>query len=252
MTKTKENKVDRRRHYILVIDTETANTFTEKKTLKSGVEKNELITECALFYDFGYAVTDTHGNIYETGSYVNADIFFDMPELMQSAYYANKIPRYLTEIKEGKRKVSTTFGIKKIVTNILNKYNISEVCAHNARFDLTTVNGTLRYITKSKYRYFYPYGIEIWDSLKMARSILSQMPTYLKFCELNGYITPKTKKPKMTAEVIFRFISGDTDFEERHTGLEDVLIECAIVAYCYKQHKRMDKALFKKEAQTND
>ena len=39
-------------------------------------------------------VVDKKGNVYKTCSFVNADIFLDEKDLMQSAYYANKIPQY--------------------------------------------------------------------------------------------------------------------------------------------------------------
>lgn len=246
MNTTKENKIDRRHHYILMIDTETANTFTETYTLKSGEEREALITQCALFYDLGFAVIDTHGEVYEVGSYINKDIFYDMPDLMESAYYAKKIPLYYAELEMGIRKESTTIGLKRIIAQIVKKYDIKHICAHNARFDLTALNGTLRYITKSKYRYFYPYGTEIWDSLKMAKSVIAEMPSYKKFCAKHGYIT-KRGQVRLTAEVLYRFISRNKGFKEQHMGLDDVMIEAAIVAYCYKQHKRMEKELFPKK-----
>ena len=34
--------------------------------------------------------------------------------------------------------------------------------------------------------------------------------------------------------------SGDTEFEEKHKGLEDVKIEIAIMAKCYKTHKKIE------------
>jgi response regulator RpfG family c-di-GMP phosphodiesterase len=47
---------------------------------------------------------------------------------------------------------------------------------------------------------------------------------------------------------IYRYIKKDTSFIESHTGLEDTLIEKEILAYCIKQHKKMDKLLFGKKA----
>jgi hypothetical protein len=70
------------------------------------------------------------------------------------------------------------------------------------------------------------------------------MPTYHKFCEDNGYLT-KHNKPRFTAEIVYRFISKNNDFVESHTGLEDVEIEAQILAYCMRQHKKMNKKLFK-------
>ena len=52
------NNIDFRHHYILMIDTETANGLNDP-----------------LLYDLGCAVVDTHGNVYETASFVNKDIF---------------------------------------------------------------------------------------------------------------------------------------------------------------------------------
>ena len=121
------------------------------------------------------------------------------------------------------------------------------ISAHNARFDLNACNMTQRWLTKSKYRFFFPYGTEIWDTLKMARDVVGKMPTYRRFCEENGYMTKhKTPQPRFTAEILYRFISGNKDFIENHTGLEDVMIEKEILAYCFRQHKAMRKGLFER------
>jgi hypothetical protein len=77
----------------------------------------------------------------------------------------------------------------------------------------------------------------------MARDVIGKMPTYRKWCEANGYIC-RNGQLKMTAEVLYRFISGNEEFDEEHTGLADVLIEKDILAYCYRQHKKMRKKLW--------
>lgn len=232
--KVSPKKIDRRRHYILVVDTETANT--EKIN-------NELIAENTLMYDVGWAICDTHGNIYRTRSYVNAEIFIDEAELMKSAYYAKKIPHYWEELKAGKRKLATVYTIRKTMLEDMAEYGITEVCAHNARFDNASLNAILRWSTKSKFRYWFPKEVEIWDSLKMARDVILKMPTYRYFCEKYNLFT-NNGRLSATAENLYRFIIKDPTFEESHTGLEDVLIESQIVAYCYRQHKAMRKKLW--------
>ena len=229
-------KIDHRKHYGIMIDTETANGI---------MNGDKLDLSCSLPYDIGFAVIDSKGEIYETHSYVVDDIFFGMADIMKSAYYADKIPNYLMDISCGKRIVKSAYGIRKILLDLCEKYDCEFVVAHNMRFDLNACNNLQRWTTKSKYRYFFPRGIEFWDTLKMARSVLRDMPTYRKFCEENGYLTKhKTPQPQFTAEVIYRFITKNTDFIEEHTGLEDVLIEIEILKYCRKQHKKMDKKLF--------
>lgn len=225
-----EIKIDRRKKYIAVVDTETANGL-----------------EDALVYDIGWAIVDKHGNVFVTRSYLVREIFCDERDLMQSAYYAEKIPMYLQEVAEGKRKILPFAFIRQIFKRDCEKYNCNTVCAHNARFDLNALNTTQRFLTKSKYRYFFPYGVEIWDTMKMAQDVICQMPTYKRFCSQHEDYTLKNGNPRKTAEILYRFIIKDNDFIENHTGLEDVLIEKEILAYCIRQHKKMRKGLFQKE-----
>lgn len=245
------DKIDRRRHYVLVVDTETANTLTETIPAQIGEngeilkpETTRLDMSNVLVYDCGWAVADTKGNIYETASFVNRDIFNDERDLMRTAYYSSKIPRYIEDLRAGRRKMATTYEIRKAMLDTMERYGITEVAAHNARFDYNALNTTERYTTCSKWRYWFPFGsVEIWDTMKMAQDVICKMPTYKKFCKENGY-TLANGAPRKTAEILYRFISGDSSFEESHTGLEDVLIEVQIMWYCFRQHKPMRKALF--------
>lgn len=228
-------KIDHRHKFVIMLDTETANTIQNE----SGLDMSN-----TLFYDLGFQVADTHGRTYnEKYSFVNSDIFIHEAELMKSAYYAKKIPQYKADIASGKRILATTYEIRKALLDLMEKYDCHIVCAHNARFDCNSLNNTQRWTTKSKFRYFLPYGVEWWDTLKMARSVMGKMPTYKKFCEENGYTT-KTGKPRFTAEICYRFITKNTDFVESHTGLEDVEIETEILRYCHRQHKAMKKKLW--------
>ena len=230
------NKIDRRHTYGIMIDTETANTRND--------ENGRLDTRDALCYDIGFWVIDTHGRQYEDKfSFVNTDIFFHEKEAMTSAYYADKIAKYWEDIKAGTRTLASTYQINCKLREMIEKYDCQFICAHNARFDYNALNSTQRYVTKSKYRYFVPKSLVWYDTLKMARSVLSQMPTYRRFCEENGYIT-KNNQCRYTAEIIYRYITKDNNFIESHTGLEDVEIEAQIFAYCVRQHKKMEKLLW--------
>ena len=230
------NTIDRRHKYGIMLDTETANTLSND---------GDLDMSCVLPYDFGFAVIDSHGRVYETFSFVNSDIFVHEKDLMQSAYYAKKIPQYEQDLRNGTRQMANTYEIRKAFLDKIKEYDCKFICAHNARFDWNACNNIQRWTTKSKYRYFFPYGIEIWDTMKMAQDVICAMPTYRKFCVENDYLT-KNGQLRKTAEILYRFISGDNDFKEEHTGLEDVLIETQILAYCHRQHKKMRKKLFEK------
>lgn len=218
-----------RRHKYLLIDTETANGL-----------------DYPLCYNFAGSVIDQHGTVYENGNFINADVFFGKPELMSTAYYADKIPQYMEQIRKGEIVVSNWYTIKMWVREMCDKYNVKAIIAHNARFDYSSCTTTQRYETCSAYRYFFPRDVEIWDTLAMARDVVCTMPTYCRWCEENGY-TMKNGKPRATAEILYRFICGDNDFVEEHKAMEDVEIERQIFWYCIRKHKAMRRNCFNKK-----
>lgn len=214
---------------IFMVDTETAG---------------ELLN--AFVYDFGGQCITMKGEVISKKiNQINYNVFYEKQDLMQTAYYADKLPAYRDEIWDGEREVLEIQEIRKRIHKMFKDENIKVVCAHNARFDIRALNNTIREATNGRIKYFFPYGIEVWDTLKMARQVLGKMPTYRKFCEQNGFMTKHaTPRPRYTAEVIYRFITKDLTFEEAHTGLKDVEIETRILAYLVKQHKKMDKVLY--------
>lgn len=197
----------------IMLDTETTNSLDDP-----------------ICYDVGFAVVDKEGAIYETHSFVVAEVFLN-EELMASAYFIEKVPQYWEDIKKGTRKLAKFNTIRKVLAETMKKYNTNIVIAHNARFDYRSTAKTQRYLTKSKYRYFLPYGTEVWDTLKMAREVLKNDVDYDNFCYDNNYVTKRGCK-RFTAEILYRFFTGDNDFVESHTGLEDVTIEKVIFAEC--------------------
>ena len=229
-----EKKIDRRKTYLIMGDTETCNTR---------MEDGKLDMRDVLVYDFGFAVCDKQGRVYERYSFIIKEIFFGMKDLMKSAYYADKLPQYYEEIRNGQRKVVSLYEARKILSDVMKKYNTNIFVAHNARFDDNALKVTERYITKSKYRYFLPFGTEIWDTMKMANDTICKQKAYKKFCEENGYLT-KNGQVRKTAEILYRYITKNNDFAESHTGLEDVMIEKEILVHCFRQHKAMRKKLY--------
>lgn len=213
--------------YRIVLDTETCP-----------LDKDfEGVTPWNMFvYDQGWCVTDRHGTVYKTRSFLVKEIFEDEMALMQSAYYADKIPQYLEDVANGTRIIASWYEIRQALCEDIAEYNVTEVFAHNAYFDYGSLSNTQRWLTKSKYRRYLPYNVEFYDTLKMARQLLKNSRNYKNFCLDNDFVT-KRGAPKYTAEVLYRFITGDLDFQEEHRGLEDVMIEKEILAYLFSKHK---------------
>lgn len=209
--------------YYLVLDVETANS-----------------TEDALVYDLGYVVCDKKGNIYEADSFIVSDIFYKEAELMQSAYYAKKIPMYLEGIKNRAFNVVTFFEARERLLTAMRRYKVEAVCAYNANFDYTALNTTQRWLTKSKYRFFLPYGTKVYCIWHMACQLICTQKAYIKFCLENDFVS-SSGNIKTNAETVYAYMMGDCCYEENHTGLEDVLIETKILAKCFAQHKKVEK-----------
>ena len=210
---------------IMMIDTETTNDI-----------------DCPIVYDVGYQIFSLAEGVLCERSYLNADVFCDH-ELMQSAYFAEKIPQYWEDVKAGKHSLCSWYMIKKIMAQDCKEYEVKIACAHNAMFDNRALNTTQRLITTSKYRYFLPYGVEWWDTLKMVRRILKDNEQYGEFCYNNDYLTSRGCR-RYTAEIVYRFLSGENDFAESHTGLEDVKIERKIFEFCLAHAPEIDGRLW--------
>ena len=226
--------MDKRIRYVIVLDTETAPCDKARKNVSPW---NMFV------YDCGWQICDKRGNIYRSRSFVNADIFLGEKALMGSAYYAKKIPQYWEEIKSGQRILTSFNKILKTLKEDIKEFEVSEIYAHNARFDYGSLTNTERWLTKSKYRYFFPYNVTICDTLKMCRQTFGKQKMYKEWCVKNGYLT-KNNQPRFTAEIIYRYISGDNDFVEKHTGLEDVDIERQIMVACFRKHMKLERRLW--------
>jgi hypothetical protein len=188
-----------------------------------------------LVYDIGFGVYDKQGNTYCERSYCVKEIFNDK-NLMNSAYYKEKLPKYYEELKQGKREIKTILEIRKIIKKAIEYFNIEMVFAYNANFDYTTLNNSIRYITSSFVRWFFPYGVKIGDIWHIACQVLGTQKTF-QFENVRN----ENGNLKTSAERMFAYISQNEEFEEEHIGISDVRIEKEILIRCLKSHKKIDK-----------
>ena len=218
-------KIDKRKKYLMVLDVETTNNNMEKGAKNDG-----------LVYDIGFVVCDKQGNIYCKRSYAVQEIF-DWTELMSTAYYYKKLPKYYERLANNKMYKNSIWHIRKVIKEIMQIFNITEVYAYNANFDYTTLNNTVRYLSGSACRWFFPYGTQICDIWNIACQVLGTQKTFqwenIRNAN-NNLIT--------NAERMFGYCE-QIDFEEEHTGLADAVIESQILARCFKLHKSINKKI---------
>lgn len=220
-----------KKKYYLILDVETAGTTDEP-----------------LVYDLGWAIADSKGNIYKEESYIISDIFFEGNETlkasskMETAYYNKKLPKYYKGIKRGDWKIGTFYNVRKKLLEDAKKYNVTAVCAYNASFDTKALNNTMSYLTKGRFKWFFPYETPVMCIWHMACQLICTMKKYKLFCEENGFVS-QAGNYQTSTEVVWRFLTGNTSFEEEHTGLEDVRIETQIMKECFKKHKKFNKGI---------
>lgn len=217
--------MDKRKKYILLIDTETTGGLDNP-----------------LCYDISFMVIDKKGNVYEQYAYVVEEIFNNQA-LMQGAYYNNKLPKYYAELEKGTYKMDTLLGIAAKMKQLVLQYNINTITAYNAEFDLKAINNTKEFL-KIKGNILPSKKYHVWCIWAMACQLIYTQKTYRKVAVEQGWVSEKGNI-KTNAEVGYRYITGEYDFEEEHLGLYDIMIEKEILAKCLRQNKKHTKTIDK-------
>ena len=217
-------KIDKRKKYLMVLDVETTNNIMEKGAANDG-----------LVYDIGFTITDKKGNIYAKRSFAVKEIF-EWTDLMNTAYYKQKLPLYFERLKKGLIEKASIWDIRKRIKKAMEMFDIKEVYAYNASFDYTTLNNTVRYLSGSACRWFFPYGTQICDIWHIACQVLGTQKTF-------QWENVRNEKGNLitNAERMFAYLSQNEDFEEEHTGLADAIVETQILARCFSSHKSINK-----------
>lgn len=207
---------------ILVIDTETAGFFDKPRV-----------------YDFGYAVVDREGVIYEKGQGLVRETICNA-ELMNTAYYKDKLPLYRQMVRDKKTKVMPLEFIYHYINDLIKKYNIKIIAAYNANFDINALNQTIAEYSNGFIKQFFPDNVQIWCIWNMACQAIFTSLRFQKKAIKEGWLTEK-KNFKTSAEIAYRYLKKDEQFEEDHMALSDVLIEVQIMVECLRKHCKMER-----------
>lgn len=208
----------------IILDTETAGNVMDKSSLR--------------VYDFGFQVVDNNFNVIAAHRYFVEEIFGDA-DLMNSAYYARKLPQYYEAVEKGEVKVLSWLTIMHKFAAICKAYNVKEVWAFNAGFDRDATNRTTEVLSNGFRKIFVPYGVE-WKCIQRAAVMtICNSRNYFKFAVENNLIS-KSGNVRTTAQAIYAYITKDPSFKEAHTALEDVKIETIILQKVKKQHKKIE------------
>lgn len=261
---TNSNKYDRRRKYYMVLDCETA-TLPCAMNYEGG-DRQKIAIAKPLIYDLGWQVIDRQGRVYAQKHFLISEIF-SVPSIFNTAYYASKRPYYIEMLKDGK---ITLVDWNTASAEMLADIEYCEaVGAYNSMFDFKkAIPFTELYINKLYSNDFYEWEKEqnkfcellvfgrennnkrdfdgdnfifrnkkypLFDLWSLSCEHLLNNDDYKRMCIDEKWTTTSGKYFKTSAETAYRFISGNLEFDEAHTALEDVIIESKLFAEIVKK-----------------
>lgn len=186
-------------------------------------------------YDVGFRVVDKSGKVYEEYSVAFMPaIFENLCEMcrhhnndgMRSANeMAHKNIQEILSDKDGKyKKCYSADNFFYCFMAILTKYSIKRIWAYNCTFDKGAI-----YRLFGEERFNIISNLVTWCDIIPAITYTYLLSAdYVEFCKSNNFITEKGNI-RTKAEVVYRYLTGDINFIEAHTGLEDTKIETFIL-----------------------
>ena len=247
-------KYDRRRKYYMVLDCETA-------TLPCAAEYNGPVRKAIaiakpLIYDLGWQVIDRHGRVYARKHFLISEIF-SVPSVFNTAYYASKRPKYIEMLNNGE--ITLTDWRTASAEMVADMEHCEAVGAYNSMFDFKKAipftelyinmlysdkfyeweamqNKFCKSITEIKSRInkrefdgnnfiFRGKVYPLFDLWGMSCEHLLNNDDYKRMCINENWTTSSGKYFSTSAETAYRFMTGDMEFDEAHTALDDVIIE---------------------------
>lgn len=175
-------------------------------------------------YNIGYVICNTDTDeILAEKDFVVEQIWHNMP-LFSTAYYENKRPIYVNRMRAKKTKMNKFGYICKEMIKDFNTFNVEYAYAYNSSFDEKVFEYNCDWFKCNN-----PFDmIPILDIRGNVHNTIAFTQPYKDFCERYNRFTEKGNY-STTAETVYQYITGITDFEEEHTALADSIIELSIL-----------------------
>lgn len=253
----------------IVLDTETATLPFAAEIANGDAEKKKKIAIARpLVYDIGWTITNRQGEILDHKQFLIAETFA-VPSVFNTAYYAEKRPRYLEMLQHGETTIMPWDAVMEIFLSDLHK--VDAVGAFNSMFDFKkAIPFTELYIRKlyspdyqaweniqrqlcgkiANERYhkdsekdfdpenfkFRGESFPLFDLWGLATSHLLNNASYKTECLRHGMLTSSGTFFRTSAEAAYQYICNKYDFIESHTALDDAMIETFILSRVARRH----------------
>ena len=200
-------KIDlKKERYLMFIDTETIGTL--------------FVKESVLPFEIGMKIYDNENKkVVKEKSYLVRK-FFNNKYIMLSTFSATKYPNYFEKLENDKRyKTMRVNDISKNIEKTINRYKQAIARLFE---DFGTINPL--------------ENIDLLDTIEISK-VITYSKDYANYCIANKdrlnsvkdscFIT-NSGRVRTTAQAIYCYLSNNSEFEEAHTGLEDIDIEIEI------------------------
>lgn len=179
-------------------------------------------------YDIGWLITDKQGNIQQRRNFLVREVLTD-PKRMMSAFFAKKIfSYYVPALDNGKIRLTPWETILHIMYEDLKDCDV--VAAYNIGFDLAALRNTTDILNHGEEILLDDFKILcLWNFA--CRTLLSSR-NYRGVARANGWLS-SAGNFKSSAECVYRYITGEHNFIESHTALDDCLIENEIMTRAF-------------------
>lgn len=206
-----------RKTLFCLIDTET--------TMKNG-----------MVFDFAYHLVDKNGQTYEKGSYLFTDVL-----AIEEPFYKEKIAQYWKLVYKKHIQPGSLRAVRHMYNAMLQRYQGFKIviAAYNAAFDTSHLALTSHNLLKKPW---------LWESNKNVL-FFDLWHGWIVNCPVEyGYTAPFTVPAKgrpmtyniqTSAEAVYKYISGNDKFKEKHIAYADLIIELVILLDIIKRKKKM-------------
>ena len=227
-------KLDNRKHFLTVLDTET-----------TGLEGIPALA-FPIIYDIGWILADKEGNKIIEREFIVQEVFYN--PIMQNAYYGKKIPMYTERVTKADILVKPFREILELLNHDFGLVKHNTLMAYNLNFDLRALRSTAIYCGilpkgEKDWTKLFTKPVEVQDIWGLAvETILKKKWDFLEFVEFHNFTTD-SGNPKTSAEVVYKFLTNNPDYEEFHTALEDCKIEYEIAIKSISTKKVFTKGI---------
>jgi len=201
---------------VAVIDTETATLWGE-------------------VFDFGMVIVNSKGKEIARYDAIVKEVYDDVKK-MEKAFYFNKVDSFYEPNLRCKRMVKKSWRTICVeVSALCSKHRVSVVSAYNLAFDRRVIAAT-----NKKYNGFsmFPKGTKELCLWKFACTTELQSEAFDTLAVQQGWIS-EAGNLRTNAEVAYKFMTGNLEFSESHTALDDALIELDLLKLLMAKHKEL-------------